>query len=148
MPRVVRYLKTATLIATLRESNGASGQIVSNKILPPLLVVEYGEISVPVESESPRAVAAALAALDPPITAPSTFTAVYTMEMDNSFETINYFFVIAVVFFGLVWQYPQHPPSGVRPAPPSPSSPSSPPSEHSGRRRMRACGHAFPEVGS
>ena len=102
MPRVVRYLKTATLTATLRESNGASGQIVSNKILPPLLVVEYGEISVPVESESPRAVAAALAALDPPITAPSTFTAVYTMEMDNSFETINYFFVIAVVFFGLV----------------------------------------------
>ena len=52
MPRVVRYLKTATLTATLRESNGASGQIVSNKILPPLLVVEYGEISVPVESES------------------------------------------------------------------------------------------------
>jgi meckelin len=100
MPRVVRYLKSATLTATLRTADTESGLFDTNRILPPVLDIEYGEVVIPLTAASPLAAATSLAESN--ILLASTFEAVYTMEMETSYAIINYFFTIALVLWLLV----------------------------------------------
>ena len=99
LPRVVRYLKSVRLTATLR-SDSFDGPVTSNRMLPPLLEVDYGEVAIPLSASSPLAAEAALATEH--VTLPTSFEARYTMQFSSSHETINYFFVITLVVWVLV----------------------------------------------
>jgi len=100
LPRVVRYLKSATLVAQLMPSDAATGAYQIHRILPPYLEVEYADVAIPAGTASPRAAAASLASTTPPVTLPTTFEAVYTMDVER--ETLNYLFVTALVVWVLV----------------------------------------------
>ena len=104
LPRVLRYLKSATLTATLRTGNSEdNGFFGPNSILPPVLTIEYEDVPMPLAVSSPLAAEVALYAEG--VTLPTSFEAVYTMQFGPSNETINYFFVISV------HPPPPHPPS-------------------------------------
>ena len=101
MPRVLRYLRSATLTTTMRTTDSSgSGFLAPNRILPPLLEVEYAEVLIPLAASSPIAAETQLAASEIALT--STFAATYTMEMETSNATINFLFVIALVVWLLV----------------------------------------------
>ena len=101
MPRVLRYIRSATLTTTLRTTDTTgSGYLVPNRILPPLLEIEYAEVLIPLAASSPISAETQLAAGG--IALSSTFTATYTMEMENSDAAINYLFVIALVVWLLL----------------------------------------------
>ena len=94
LPAVLRYLKSAKISHTLRAEDAATG-VGTNRLLPPVLEIEYGEVAISSSAGSPLAADAALR--EAGVSLPHSFEAVYTQEMDNANATITYLFVICMV---------------------------------------------------
>ena len=77
--QVLRYIKSAKLSATIRTERTADGAYNPNRILPPLLTIEYAEVAIPSSATSPLAAEDALAAAGTRLR--TSFEAVYTMQV-------------------------------------------------------------------
>ena len=82
LPLVLRYIKSAKLEATMRSERSTDGAYDPNRILPPLLTIEYDEVQIPDSATTPLDAEDKLASAGVVLT--TSFEAIYTMQMNNT----------------------------------------------------------------